>query len=336
VAEAAELAEGEVVARAPSDPASGTEVSPDATLAEVPGEATVAALDDGAVVRPAVEDETAAAAPVTAAATDGGAEATDALRPADDATAEAEAEAATAAEAEAETVAAVQATGDAATPGADTEPAPEPAPVVSVVAPDLVAPEAVAEAAPPVLVSDAEGVRVVQPALAPGAGPEVLATVAVDAITYDADGGVDLAGRARGEGGTVRIYVDNAPLADVAVGADGQWQADLTALDPGVYTLRVDQLGEDGQVTSRMETPFLREEREVIAAAMAEETAATGFEVAVRIVQPGNTLWAIARDRYGDGVMYVQVFEANRDRIRNPDLIYPGQLFMLPEGLGTP
>ncbi len=48
-------------------------------------------------------------------------------------------------------------------------------------------------------------------------------------------------------------------------------------------------------------------------------------------VQPGFTLWAIAQGQYGDGVLYVQVFEANRDRIRDPDLIYPGQVFALPE-----
>ncbi|MDT8327844.1 MAG: peptidoglycan-binding protein, partial [Roseovarius sp.] len=40
---------------------------------------------------------------------------------------------------------------------------------------------------------------------------------------------------------------------------------------------------------------------------------------------------AISRAFYGDGVMYVRVFEANRDRIRDPDLIYPGQVFALPQ-----
>jgi nucleoid-associated protein YgaU len=53
-------------------------------------------------------------------------------------------------------------------------------------------------------------------------------------------------------------------------------------------------------------------------------------------VQPGFTLWGIAQERYGDGVMYVQVFEANRDKIRDPDLIYPGQVFAVPEGVPTP
>ena len=47
-------------------------------------------------------------------------------------------------------------------------------------------------------------------------------------------------------------------------------------------------------------------------------------------VQPGYTLWGIARQAMGDGVLYVQVFEANRDKIRDPDLIYPGQVFTMP------
>jgi nucleoid-associated protein YgaU len=53
-------------------------------------------------------------------------------------------------------------------------------------------------------------------------------------------------------------------------------------------------------------------------------------------VQPGFTLWGIAQERYGDGVLYVQVFEANRDKIKDPDLIYPGQVFSVPETATTP
>ena len=47
-------------------------------------------------------------------------------------------------------------------------------------------------------------------------------------------------------------------------------------------------------------------------------------------VEPGFTLWRIARETYGEGILYVRVFEANRDQIRNPDLIYPGQVFAVP------
>ena len=61
----------------------------------------------------------------------------------------------------------------------------------------------------------------------------------------------------------------------------------------------------------------------------APQPGSTGAPVSVT-VQPGLTLWAIARDQFGDGVLYVQVYEANKDRIRDPDLIYPGQVFALP------
>ena len=47
-------------------------------------------------------------------------------------------------------------------------------------------------------------------------------------------------------------------------------------------------------------------------------------------VQPGFTLWGIASQQFGDGVMYVQVYKANKDKIRDPDLIYPGQVFVIP------
>ena len=47
-------------------------------------------------------------------------------------------------------------------------------------------------------------------------------------------------------------------------------------------------------------------------------------------VQPGYTLWGIAKANMGQGIMYVQVYKANRDKIRDPDLIYPGQVFMMP------
>ncbi|MEL7488070.1 MAG: LysM peptidoglycan-binding domain-containing protein, partial [Pseudomonadota bacterium] len=49
------------------------------------------------------------------------------------------------------------------------------------------------------------------------------------------------------------------------------------------------------------------------------------------IVQPGNSLWRIARRAYGSGFQYTVIYEANADQIRDPDLIYPGQIFEVPE-----
>jgi nucleoid-associated protein YgaU len=48
-----------------------------------------------------------------------------------------------------------------------------------------------------------------------------------------------------------------------------------------------------------------------------------------RIVR-GDSLWQISRRIYGKGTRYTVIFDANQPQIRNPDLIYPGQIFVLP------
>ncbi|MGQ0485578.1 MAG: LysM peptidoglycan-binding domain-containing protein [Hyphomicrobiales bacterium] len=49
------------------------------------------------------------------------------------------------------------------------------------------------------------------------------------------------------------------------------------------------------------------------------------------VIQPGNNLWRISRVVYGSGVKYTVIYEANKDHIRHPDLIYPGQIFTTPD-----
>ncbi|MEM8655487.1 MAG: LysM peptidoglycan-binding domain-containing protein [Pseudomonadota bacterium] len=155
--------------------------------------------------------------------------------------------------------------------------------------------------------------------------PAALDNIALDSISYSDEGEVELAGRAQSEADMVRVYVNNTPIAEIEVSEDGKWRGELPEIDTGTYTLRVDELNDEGQVTSRVETPFRREDPAVLAQANTDDAPATQITV-----QTGNTLWAIARDRYGEGLLYVQVFEANRDRIRDPDLIFPGQVFELP------
>ncbi len=176
--------------------------------------------------------------------------------------------------------------------------------------------------APTVLLADDDGVRVLQPS---GDAPDAQEQIVIDTITYDLGGDVVLAGRGRAESG-LQVYLDNQPVRLSEIGADGQWQADLPDVDPGTYTLRIDEVGAGGEVVSRVETPFLREEPEVIAALPAPDDG-----ISVVTVQPGFTLWGIAREEWGEGIRYVQVFEANRDQIRDPDLIFPGQVFTIPE-----
>lgn len=176
-----------------------------------------------------------------------------------------------------------------------------------------------------VLRSDEEGVTVIQPPTPGDVAPEVMSVVALDAITYSDQGEVELSGRATGDG-FVQVYLDNAPITTSRITENGGWRSELPEVDTGVYTLRIDEVDAEGNVTSRVETPFKREDEEVLQAATVE-----GRAIQEVTVQPGNTLWGISRERYGEGLLYVRIFEANRDRIRNPDLIYPGQVFNFPD-----
>ncbi len=47
-------------------------------------------------------------------------------------------------------------------------------------------------------------------------------------------------------------------------------------------------------------------------------------------VVKGDSLWAIAKKYYGDGSKYPKIYNANKDKIKNPSLIYPGQVLTIP------
>ncbi len=176
---------------------------------------------------------------------------------------------------------------------------------------------------PKVLIADKDGVRVVQ-------SDDNLDqdAIALDAISYDEDGQVMLSGRSNPMA-YLRIYLDNAPVLLVRPDDEGNWKTLLSNVDPGVYTLRIDQVNAAGKVVSRLETPFKKESPQKLLTHIQDTK--TEARINVVTVQPGYTLWAIARKRYGRGILYVRVFEANRDKIRDPDLIYPGQVFDLPD-----
>jgi nucleoid-associated protein YgaU len=147
-------------------------------------------------------------------------------------------------------------------------------------------------------------------------------TLSIDVIDYDSQGRVIISGRAR-PGSRLRVYLDNRLVGTAEADAKGRWRFTPKApLAPGTYALRVDQVETGGKVIARVEIPFTR------AAALASLPGQS-----VIVVQPGNSLWRIARRSYGRGVQYTVIYQANRDQIRDPDLIYPGQVFAVPEAI---
>ncbi len=146
-------------------------------------------------------------------------------------------------------------------------------------------------------------------------------TLILETIDYDSTGAAAIGGRAK-PGTRVLIYLDDRPVGVAIAGADGRWGARLDGVvAPGLHRLRVDQVDAQGKVIARVETPFLRA---AMVASMSSETSV--------IVQPGNSLWRIARRVYGEGLRFSIIYQANLEQIRDPDLIYPGQIFAVPPG----
>ncbi len=143
--------------------------------------------------------------------------------------------------------------------------------------------------------------------------------LSVDTVDYDDAGRLSLSGHAQ-PGALVQLYLNNRFVGRTRAGSDGIWRLspDRTVV-PGLYTLRLDHVDANGKVLARLAFPFSRAEP------------LTGIRPGtVVVVQPGNSLWRLARRAYGAGMQYTMIFEANRDQIRDPDLIYPGQVFTLP------
>ncbi len=173
------------------------------------------------------------------------------------------------------------------------------------------------EAAPIVLRRTPDAVQIVQ-----RSGPSIPDNISLDLVSYSASGSVVLAGRGQ-PGNTARIYANGALAGDAGIGAGGDWRVEIADIAEGRYILRVDEISRDGAVQSRAESPFQRE----FPAARTPGSFSQGAKI---IVQPGNTLWLMATEAYGDGDAYTQIFSANKDSIRDPDLIYPGQIFSIP------
>ncbi|PWC29668.1 LysM peptidoglycan-binding domain-containing protein [Teichococcus aestuarii] len=153
------------------------------------------------------------------------------------------------------------------------------------------------------------------PAARPAAPPAGRA-LALDVVDYDDDGGLRFAGSAPA-GSHLRLYIDQGHAGDTRADTEGRWALrPSTQAAPGLHTLRLDQLGPQGQVAARLELPFQRD--------------AAGPAEGRIVVQPGHNLWRIARATYGRGTRYTIIYRANQEQIRDPGRIYPGQVFTLP------
>lgn len=217
----------------------------------------------------------------------------------------------------------------------------------------------------------------------------------IEAVEADEAGRFFVTGVAE-PGATIRIYLNDTPVANVQAAKDGAFGMRVEkGVTPGRYRVRIDDIDTGtGHVLTRAEVPFTMDPKVaqtapaavIIADAKAPSAAsettvadagtsaaapASGSpgtdtsagsvgelsssakagtlaaaapaptpsvavvpEIRTVAVVRGDNLWRISRKTYGEGIRYTVIYDANAQQIRNPNLIYPGQIFVMPEAKG--
>lgn len=118
-------------------------------------------------------------------------------------------------------------------------------------------------------------------------------------------------------GARVKAYLGDHGLGTATADSSGAWSLSSRRSAEGDDLLRLEELGGDGHVVRQVSTRL----------SMAPPAAGSPTTY---VVERGNSLWLIARRLYGEGLRFTMIYQANRDQIRDPDRIYPGQQFKLP------
>ena len=181
------------------------------------------------------------------------------------------------------------------------------------------------------------------PPAAPGA------RVTIQTIEADAAGGLFAKGSAD-PNATVRLYLNQAAIADARTQADGHWSLTIrSGMTAGDYLMRADEIAGGSTAVATAGTPFAYPEApaptfpgglapgpvETLAAASANPPASPADpvidSVQTKRVITGHTLWELSQNYYGDPTRYPLIVEANKWEIHNPNLIYPGEVFVVPK-----
>ena len=176
------------------------------------------------------------------------------------------------------------------------------------------------------------------------------ARVAIRSVEADLAGGLIAKGSAE-PNATVRLYLNGADVADAKTQSDGRWSLTIKhGMTPGGYVMRADEINPgNSSVVASADTPFdypaagtpAPAASPTSAPAPAEASAGRAMapssadvvvdRVQTALVAHGHTLWALSQNYYGDPTRYPVIYEANRSQIHNPNLIFPGQVFVVPK-----
>lgn len=119
-------------------------------------------------------------------------------------------------------------------------------------------------------------------------------------------------------------------------------QQHIEASNPGVEGLQVSYSNGVVELSGQAESAEAMEKAVLLAGNIegVEEVKASGLSappaegpVEYYTIESGDTLSKLAKKYYGDPMQYPKIFKANKEVIKDPDLIYPGQKIRIPTGM---
>jgi nucleoid-associated protein YgaU len=189
----------------------------------------------------------------------------------------------------------------------------------------------------------------------PGAAKPAAGALVVETVEIEPGGKFHVSGQAR-PGAALRLYLNDSFITSVTAGSDGRFAVTINeGVAAGNYRVRVDEASNTGTVRARAEVPFNAPEttasvsaqtKRADSASQQPQLAAAGTavlpssspspsavvvpKITTTTVARGDSLWRLSQNSYGAGTRYAVIYKANKEQIRNPNLIYPGQVFVLP------
>tara|TARA_B100000686_G_C16693779_1_gene919284 strand:+ start:154 stop:1128 length:975 start_codon:yes stop_codon:yes gene_type:complete len=142
--------------------------------------------------------------------------------------------------------------------------------------------------------------------------------LALDLVDYSSDGKIIISGRSNPET-QIKLYISGNFFGECISDKNGEWVFTSDYSNYGEVNLKVSTLIKNQEVI--LNVPIFKDKLKANVLNKEEKTF---------VVKPGNSLWRIARKTLGGGIFYTEIYKNNIKNIKNPDLIFPGQVFNIP------
>ena len=140
--------------------------------------------------------------------------------------------------------------------------------------------------------------------------------LALDSVEHFGESELRIKGRSV-PNSEIKLVLSGKEIGKSIADVNGNWEFTLSQIKFNNYILEIDSL---------IQNNILSLKTKILNGSINEKLF---FEKKV-IVEDGNSLWRIAKKTLGGGILYAEIYKNNKKIINDPDLIFPGQVFKIP------